>query len=58
MTEKPFLSVIEAAKFLGVSADYIYREANKPGFPAYRPVPRGKIFIDRQKLINWASSGR
>lgn len=53
MTDKPFLSVDEAAKFIGVSVSTMYKESTKPGFPAYRRTPRGKLFIDSEKLVKW-----
>jgi excisionase family DNA binding protein len=55
MTDKIILTVPEAAKLLGVNVSYIYKEANRPGFPAHRRTPRGQIFINRDALIKWFS---
>ena len=53
LDNKPFLSIKEAAELLGVSTGFIYREAAKPGFTASRRVPKGKLFINREKFLKW-----
>lgn len=53
---KEFLTIKEAAELVGVCKNTMYKEANNPRFPLRRTSPRGKILINRQKLIDYFSN--
>lgn len=50
---KEFITIKEAAELVGVCKNTMYKEANNPRFPLRRTSPRGKILINRQKLIEY-----
>ena len=52
---KEFITIKEAAELIGVCKNTMYKEANNPRFPLRRTSPKGKILINRQKLIEYFS---
>ena len=52
ITEKPTMSVTEAANFLGISAPTMYALTEQEGFTALIRVGKRKLVL-RSKLLEW-----
>ena len=56
-SQKEFLTVAEAAKFLDLKVGSVYKMTASRTLPHYKPVAR-KIYFKRQELEEWILSGR
>jgi excisionase family DNA binding protein len=50
--EKVFLTTIEAARYLGISMQSIYKLTHQKAFPTYKPGNK-KIYIRRADIDEW-----
>lgn len=46
----------EIARFLGLSQDAVYRLADDPDVPIYRPPGSGRLFALKTELMGWLRS--
>ena len=56
-TEKKYLSVREAAQYIGSSTRYVYRLVALNVLPHYNPLG-GRILFDRAELDKWVINGK
>lgn len=57
MTNKPVLSVAEAATYTGLTESYLYKLTSKQDIPHFKP--RGKmIYFNREELDEWLQQNR
>jgi excisionase family DNA binding protein len=52
--DEPICS-FEAAAFLGISHDYLYRLIRKKGFPCHKPTGK-RLFFFRREIIDWVKT--
>lgn len=51
-TIKEYLTIDEAARFLGISKSQVYKMTSSKAVTVYKPTGKG-IYIQRDELINW-----
>lgn len=57
LTEKPFLTLEEAALYIGISKSSMYKLTHGKEIPYTRPTGR-KVFFDRNDLDTWLRSNK
>lgn len=57
MTEKTFMSIEEAAAYLGFKKESLYNKCARKQIPYYKPS-NGKLFFRREELDKWIAAGR
>ncbi len=58
LNSKPFLTLTEAAEFIGVSTSYLYKKTAAREIPFHRPDDAKLIYFDRTELTSWVLSNR
>lgn len=56
MKEK-FITIKDAAKFLGFSAGYLYKMVKKKEIPYYQPTGN-KILFDKEEIEKWVKNSK
>lgn len=57
MTEKTYMSIDEAAAYLGMAKTSLYNKCCRKQIPHYKPAG-GKLYFLRSELDAWISAGR
>lgn len=55
-TENKFMTIKEAAEYLGYSVGYLYKMVKNKDIPSYQPTGN-KILFDKEEIEKWVKSG-
>ena len=55
-TENKFITIKEAAEYLGYSVGYLYKLVSKKEIPFYQPTG-SKILFDKEEIEKWVKNG-
>ena len=55
--ENKFITIKEAAEYLGYSVGYLYKLLSKKEIPFYQPTG-SKILFDKNEIEKWVKNGK
>lgn len=55
--ENKFITIKEAAEYLGYSVGYLYKLVSKKEIPFYQPTG-SKILFDKNEIEKWVKNGK